>query len=133
MLGSGAGAVIATLHVQIPLSVRAKPLDASPREVLPIKARWRTEPFQPIRVYVSDGWHYDAGRPEMIMVGQTQSVIGLGSSEEKVFEEFAYCDPVHITRIEPIDGDKTGERGQGAAPPGRKHLRLIKASSGGGW
>ena len=72
-----------------------------------IKAHLRKQPFQPIRVYVSDGSHYDVRHPEMMMVGQTEVVIGLGPSEEKVFEEFAYCDPVHITRIEPIDGEAT--------------------------
>jgi hypothetical protein len=62
-----------------------------------------------VRILFSDGTSYDVGHPEMMMVGRTEVVIGLQSNGDDVFDRFAYCDPVHITRIEPID-EKRGPR-----------------------
>ncbi len=69
-----------------------------------IIAHLRKEPFQPVRIFISDGKSYDVGHPEMMMVGRSEVVIGLQSDGDEVYDCFAYCDPVHITRIEPIDG-----------------------------
>lgn len=38
------------------------------------------------------------------MVGRTEVVIGLLTDGDDVYDRFAYCDPVHINRIEPING-----------------------------
>lgn len=62
------------------------------------------QPFLPVRIFISDGKSYDIGHPEMMMVGRTEVVIGLQSEGDEVYDRFAYCDPVHITRIEPING-----------------------------
>ncbi|MDO8631742.1 MAG: hypothetical protein Q7R41_14740 [Phycisphaerales bacterium] len=64
----------------------------------------RKQPFQPVRVFISDGSSYDIRHPEMMMVGRTEVVIGLLTDGNDVYDRFAYCDPVHITRIEPING-----------------------------
>ena len=42
----------------------------------------------------------------MMMVGRTEVVIGLTSNGVDPYDRFAYCDPVHITRIEPINGKR---------------------------
>ncbi len=60
-----------------------------------------------MRVYISDGSSYDFRHPEMMMVGRTEVAIGLSSNGEGLHERLAYCDPVHITRIEPNNGKRT--------------------------
>ncbi len=75
-----------------------------------IAAHTRKQPFQPVRVFISDGTSYDVRHPEMMMVGRTEVIIGLESTRDDVFDRFAYCDPVHITRIEPINGRRPSGR-----------------------
>ena len=75
-----------------------------------ILAHLRKQPFVPIRVFVSDGATYDVRHPEMAAVSSVEVVIGLEPFEEDVPQRFAYCDPIHITRIEPINGRKAKRR-----------------------
>jgi hypothetical protein len=69
-----------------------------------ILAHLRKLPFVPIRIFVSDGATYDVRHPEMAAVSAVEMVIGLEPFEDDVPQRFAYRDPVHITRIEPING-----------------------------
>ncbi len=69
-----------------------------------ILAHLRKHPFAPIRFFLSDGSWYDIRHPEMAAVSRAEMVIGLEPTQDDVPDRFAYCDPVHITRIEPIDG-----------------------------
>ena len=69
-----------------------------------IATHLKKEPFRPIRLFLTDGSHYDVRHPEMLMVSPTEMVIGLQPGEDKVVSEFAYCDPIHVVRIEPING-----------------------------
>ncbi len=71
-----------------------------------IQAHLRKQPFRPIRVYISDGSSCDVRHPEMAIVSRTEVVIALYAGDDDIPERFAYCDPVHITRIEPLDGAK---------------------------
>jgi len=71
-----------------------------------IIAHLRNQPVRPVRVFISDGKSYDVRHPEMMMVGRTEVIIGLLSDGDPVYDRFAYCDPVHITRIEPINGKR---------------------------
>jgi len=73
-----------------------------------IRAHLRRQPFQPFRIYISDGAHYDIRHPELALVAQTAVVIALDSNDDNIPERSAYCDPVHITRIEPLNGKKRG-------------------------
>ena len=61
-------------------------------------------------MFISDGSSYDIRHPEMMMVGRTEVVIGLLSDGDDVYDRFAFCDPVHITRIEPINGKAVRRR-----------------------
>jgi hypothetical protein len=79
----------------------------SPNDIIP---HVRKQPFQPVRVFNSDGSSYDIRHPEMMMVGRTEVVIGLLTDGDYVYDHFAYCDPVHITRIEPINGKTVRRR-----------------------
>lgn len=71
-----------------------------------IQAHLRKQPFRPIRVYVSDGSSYDICHPELMFVTRTEVVIGLDPGDGDIPERSAYCDPIRITRIEPLDGTK---------------------------
>ena len=71
-----------------------------------IRAHLRKEPFRPIRIYISDGASYDVRHPELVLVTRTEVVIAFDAGEDDIPERSAYCDPVHITRIEPLDSDK---------------------------
>ena len=54
---------------------------------------------------MSDGSHHDVHHPEIAAVSAAEVVIGLEPFEDDVPTSFAYCDPIHITRVEPINGD----------------------------
>ncbi len=71
-----------------------------------LRAHLRRRPFRPIRVYISDGSSYDVRHPELMFVTRSEVVIALDPGNDAVPERSVYCDPVHITRIEPLDGKK---------------------------
>ncbi len=77
-----------------------------------VRAKLRKRPFRPIRIYISDGAAYDVRHPEMAAVSRTEVAIGLAPIDDDLPERFAYVDPMHITRIEPIDGRKPPRRGR---------------------
>ena len=70
----------------------------------------RREPFQPIRIYMSDGSSYEVRHPEMALVTRREVVIALPSREAELPERSVFCDPLHVTRIEPIDGTQPADR-----------------------
>jgi hypothetical protein len=63
------------------------------------------QPFRPFRVFLSDGAVYDVYQPEMVLVTQRDVIIGLPKPGQRFARHVAYCDLLHITRIEPIDGE----------------------------
>jgi hypothetical protein len=69
-----------------------------------IRTHLRRQPFRPIRVYLSDGSHYDVRHPELALVSRMDVVIAIDPGNDDVPERSVYCDPVHVTRIEPING-----------------------------
>ena len=71
-----------------------------------IRDHLKTRPFRPIRVHISDGSSYDILHPEMAYVTASQVMIALEMSEDDLPDRVVFCDPVHITRIEPLDGAK---------------------------
>jgi len=73
-----------------------------------IRAHVRKQPFRPIRVFVSDGSYYDVLHHDFMLIGRTEIVIGLASDPDDFPEEKAYVDPLHITRIEPLNGKRNG-------------------------
>ena len=72
---------------------------------LDLRDQLRRAPFQPLRLFLSDGSHYDIPHPEAAMVSRTMVVIGLRGQRGDLPERLAHCDPLHVTRIEPIDTD----------------------------
>ena len=76
-----------------------------------IRKHLRRQPFRPFRLFLSNGQSYDIPHPELMMVSRTDVVIAYDLGEEDMPEQLAYCDPVHITNIEPLDdGRKPGRR-----------------------
>ena len=63
----------------------------------------RREPFLPIRICLSEGASYEVRHPELALVTRREVVIALPSTEGKVPEGSVVCDPLHVTRVEPID------------------------------
>ena len=53
---------------------------------------------------------YDVRHPEMAYVTASQVMIALEMSEGNLPDKIVFCDPLHITRIEPIDGAKAKRR-----------------------
>lgn len=70
----------------------------------------RTHPFESIRIYISDGKHYDIKHPDQIVVGKRTSHVGISKNGEGPFQDIAIISNVHITRIEPINGTKTARK-----------------------
>jgi hypothetical protein len=62
------------------------------------------QPFRPFRVFLSDGAVYEVRQPEMVFIAQREIIIGLPKPGEKFPRHTVYCDLLHVTRIEPIDG-----------------------------
>ena len=75
-----------------------------------IRAHLRKQPFEPIRVYISDGASYDVRHPEFMLVTRTEIVIGLAPKGTLIPDRSVYIDPIHITRIEPINGKSRARR-----------------------
>ncbi|MFH1110013.1 MAG: hypothetical protein V1790_12595 [Planctomycetota bacterium] len=77
-----------------------------------IRAHLRLQPFQPIRVYISDGSKYEVRPPELMPVTKTEVVIAIDPGDDGIPERKVFCDPVHITRIEPVNGTKRKPQGK---------------------
>ena len=71
-----------------------------------IREHMRIRPFRPIRIHISDGAAYEIRHPEMAYVTATQVMIALRMAEDDLPDQVVFCDPVHITRIEPLNGSK---------------------------
>ena len=65
----------------------------------------RRRPFQPLRVFLSDGSHHDVRHPEMVFVTRRSVSIAIEPIRNQVPDDYVLCDPLHITRIEPLASD----------------------------
>lgn len=81
----------------------------------------RAEPFVPCRIFLSDGASYDVRHPELVFILHRKVIIALPRPGETYARHSATCDPMHITRIEPINGDdKTKGKGKNGRTPRKK-------------
>lgn len=73
-----------------------------------IKAQLRTQPFQGLRIYISDGESYDVTHPDMVLVTSSIVQIALPPLDRYGIPTGGsiYVDPVHVTRIQPLNGRK---------------------------
>ena len=78
----------------------------SPSEVIELQ---RERHFPGFRIYISDGASYVVRHPEMMLVTRSRVYIAIPPSREGAPPAGAvYCDPVHITRIEPLNSERKG-------------------------
>ena len=68
-----------------------------------ICARLKVEPFRPLRLHISNGWFREIRHAEIACVTTTQLYIALGMCEDHISDRVTRCDPVRVTRIEPLD------------------------------
>ncbi len=68
-----------------------------------IQKRLRRSPFEPFRLYLTDGASYDIRHPEMLMVGKRSLVLGLSNDPETTFYDRSIdIDILHVVRTEQI-------------------------------
>lgn len=77
-----------------------------------IKTLMRTRPFQGMRIYISDGESYEVRHPDMVFVTSAIVQIGLEPLDRGDIPAggSVYVDPVHITRIVPLNGKRAMNR-----------------------
>jgi len=73
----------------------------SPNEIL---AHLRREPFEPFRICLSDGSSYEVRHPENALVTRATIAIALENGDGELPERMVYCDPLHVTRVVPLQG-----------------------------
>ena len=69
-----------------------------------IQKRLLQHPFQPFRIDLSDGSAYEVRQAEMALVLEREIIIALPKPGQEIARRAISCDPLHITRIEPING-----------------------------
>lgn len=62
----------------------------------------RQQPFQPFRVFLTNGKRFDIRHPELIVVTQRLVTIAIQRGREIVPGDSVLCAPAHITHIEPL-------------------------------
>ena len=72
-----------------------------------IRAHLKREPFQPVRICLSDGSSHEVRHPENALVTQYDIAIAIEAENGDLPERMVFCDPMHVTRIEPLP-DTTG-------------------------
>jgi len=77
-----------------------------------IKSQLRTRPFQGIRIYISDGESYEVTHPDMVLVTTSIVQIALPPLDRHGIPTggSVYVDPVHVTRIQPLNGKRRATR-----------------------
>ncbi len=75
-----------------------------------IQVLQRTQPFTGLRIHVSDGTTYDVTHPEMMLVTAAVVHLALPPLENGLPTESVYIDPIHVTRIEPLNGKRTARK-----------------------
>ncbi len=77
-----------------------------------IKTQLRTQPFQGIRIYISDGESYEVRHPDMVFVTTSIVQIALPPLDRHGIPTggSVYVDPVHVPRIQPLNGKRRASR-----------------------
>lgn len=69
-------------------------------EVKQIRTLVKQTSFEPFRMYLSGGAHYDVRHPEQILLSQRTAHIGAGPNGDGPFQRIALVSLVHVTRID---------------------------------
>ena len=69
-----------------------------------VREHLHQQPFEPFRIYMSDGATFDVDHPEMCMVGRSTIYVGVPDPKKRwMVIRLAHCALIHITRIEPLN------------------------------
>ena len=75
-----------------------------------IQEHLHRQPFQPFRVFFSDGSAHDVRHPEMALLTRREVIIAVPQDVKRLPERTVTCDLLHVTRIEPINGRSANPR-----------------------
>jgi hypothetical protein len=65
----------------------------------------KKQPFEPIRLFMSDGATFDVQRPDMCIVSRSTLYVGVPDPQRReVADRVVHCALIHVTRIEPLNG-----------------------------
>ncbi len=67
-----------------------------------IRELMQVKPFQPFRIYLSDGIHHDITNHDMAFVGRNTVEVGLNLDPDGFAEYFTRCSILHITKLEDL-------------------------------
>lgn len=68
-----------------------------------VSDRLRQRPFVPLRLVTSSGEAYDVKHPDLVLVGQREVAIGIGTPEEpRNYVRLARVSILHITAMEDL-------------------------------
>ena len=62
----------------------------------------QAKPFQPFRIGLSDGTHYDITNHDAALVGKNTVEVGLNIDPDGFAEYFTRCSILHITKLEDL-------------------------------
>jgi len=63
----------------------------------------RSEPFQPFRLYLSDGMYHDVEHPEMFFLGVRSSIVYVPRRDDPIgYDQQVRVDNLHITKVVPL-------------------------------
>ncbi len=72
-----------------------------------VREHLERHPFEPFRIFMSDGESFDVRHPDFCIVALTTVYVGAADPKQRrVAVRVAHCALNHITRIEPLDGQR---------------------------
>lgn len=70
---------------------------------LVIREAVRHVPFQPFRLYLSDGSHFDIPHQDFLTISKLEIIIAVDpSGKDHIPSRIVRVSPIHITRLEPL-------------------------------
>ncbi|MGD0896907.1 MAG: hypothetical protein ABR915_03660 [Thermoguttaceae bacterium] len=70
----------------------------------------RRQPFEPFRVYMSDGSSYEIRHPEFAGLSRRELWVAVPRADEEIPRRGVVCDLLHLTRIEVVGREKPKQR-----------------------
>jgi hypothetical protein len=81
-----------------------------------IKARLRGQPFVPLRIVTSAGQTFDVPRPDLVLVGQRELIVGAASKKDpSVFDGVTRVAIMHVTALQDLPSP-AGKSDNGQTP-----------------
>ena len=62
-----------------------------------------TQPFEPFRLFMSDGRTFEVHHPDFVLVGhRTAHIFEVDDPSSRIYSNYAVVSLLHITRAEPL-------------------------------